>query len=81
MKKIIHTISKIIENPYIKLAVSIGLIVIGIEEVYKADVPNIEIHWKHGISFYAILILIEAVFKIVKGTVNAYQCKFRKEAE
>ncbi|WP_143569784.1 hypothetical protein [Tenacibaculum agarivorans] len=68
-------ISNILENPYVKLFISIGLIVIGIEEVYKADVPNIEIHWKHGISFYAILLLIQAVYKIIKGAINAYKCK------
>ncbi|WP_299716496.1 hypothetical protein [uncultured Tenacibaculum sp.] len=78
MQKTMSYISKIVDNPYVKLLTSIGLIIIGIEEVYKADVPHIEIHWKHGISFYAILLLIEALFKIVKGVVNAYRCKFNK---
>ncbi|SNR14668.1 hypothetical protein [Tenacibaculum jejuense] len=81
MQKTMSYISKIVDNPYIKLITSIGLIIIGIEQIYKADVLHMKVHWKHGVGFYGILILIEALFKIIKGVVNAYRCKFTKVDE
>ncbi|CAM1362706.1 conserved hypothetical protein [Tenacibaculum litopenaei] len=79
MKKVMGIISKITENHYVNLLISIGLIVIGFEELYKQDVLHIEIHWKHGISIYAILMCIRAIYKIIKGFVEAYNRLTKKE--
>ncbi|OEJ98584.1 hypothetical protein A8C32_05120 [Flavivirga aquatica] len=81
MKNIIPFLSKILDNSYVNLIVSIGLIVIGIEELYKADVMHLEIHWKHGISFYGILMCIQAAFKIAKGGVKVYKNELVKRSK
>lgn len=44
MKKVMGIISKITENHYVNLLISIGLIVIGFEELYKQDVLHIGVH-------------------------------------
>ncbi|WP_303315333.1 hypothetical protein Q4Q34_15535 [Flavivirga abyssicola] len=72
MKNGISFLSKIIEAPFVNLIVSIGLIIIGIEELYEADVLHLAIHWKHGISLYGVLMCIQAVYKILKGGVKVF---------
>lgn len=75
MKKGIPWFTAILENTYVNLIISIGLITIGIEELYKDEVLKIQVHWKHGISFYGILMLIQTVFKITKGVYKLYNLK------
>ncbi|GAA3591347.1 hypothetical protein Q4Q39_15945 [Flavivirga amylovorans] len=70
MKNIIPFLSKITENPLVNLVVSVGLIAIGIEELYEAEVLHLAVHWKHGISLYGILMCIHSVFKILKGGIK-----------
>ncbi|TPN86205.1 hypothetical protein [Aquimarina algicola] len=73
MKKIQTLLSKILDNPFVNLLVSIGLISIGIEELYDKGYAELNLHWKHGISIYGIFLCIEALFKIIKGTNKIYQ--------
>jgi len=80
MKKKTYSLSKILENPFINLIVSIGLIAIGIEELYK-DVLYVEINWKHGISFYGILMCIQASYKIINSCILIYKYEFIKDNE
>jgi len=77
MKEILRVISKIVENHYVNLFISIGLIVVGIEELYKEGVFDPRVHWKHGIGVYGILMLFQAIFKILKGSAKVYQGKKR----
>ncbi|KAA1247761.1 hypothetical protein [Aquimarina sp. RZ0] len=65
-------ISKIVENPYVNVIISIGLIFIGIEELYKDDVFNLKFHWKHIMSFYGLFMLFHSMFKILKGGIGIY---------
>ncbi len=75
MKKVLHAISQIVENHYVNLFISIGLIAIGIEELYKEGVLDPKVHWKHGIGVYGILMLCQAIFKILKGSAKVYRGK------
>lgn len=78
MKKLMLFITKILENPIINLIVAIGLIAIGIEQLYKEGVLNLDLHWKHGISIYGIFVLFQAIIKIAKGSVKLYNTEFGK---
>ncbi|WP_394749650.1 hypothetical protein [Spongiimicrobium salis] len=72
-------VSKLLEHPYVNLVLSIGLIAVGVEQIYKHSVPNLDIHWKHGIGIYGILMFLQSFFKIVKGGVKIYHGTIRKK--
>lgn len=65
-------ISKLLEHPYVNLVMSIGLIAIGVEQIYKSSFPHLDIHWKHGVGIYGVLMLMQSIFKIAKGSVKIY---------
>jgi len=71
-------VTRIVENSYVNIIIAAGLIIIGIEELYKENTTNFVLHWKHGISLYGVLILFQAIFKILKGSAKAYQLGLSK---
>ena len=66
-------VTRIVENSYVNMIIAVGLIIIGLEQLYKQDTTNLVLHWKHGMSLYGILMLLQSVFKILKGSTKAYQ--------
>ncbi len=70
MKKVITYLEQFLEHPVTQLFIAIDLIVIGLEQLYKDNIFNTSLHWKHGMGFYGLLIFIQAMLKIVKGSVK-----------
>ena len=71
-------IEQLLEHPFLNLIVAIGLIAIGIEELYKEGVLQASLHWKHGMSLYGLFVLIQSLVKIAKGSVKLYKGNLSK---
>jgi len=66
-------VTRIVENSCVNMIIAVGLIIIGLEQLYKQDTTNLVLHWKHGVSLYGVLMLFQAIFKILKGSTKVYQ--------
>ncbi|KJS07321.1 MAG: hypothetical protein VR77_01425 [Flavobacteriales bacterium BRH_c54] len=71
MKTLIAFIRMIINNRYIKLLISIILIIIGIYQI-REDVASGELKFNqnHFFGIYGIFLLIDAMFSILEGIVG-----------
>ena len=64
-----RTLQRIVENPYLNLAIGIFLLYSGISEtVYELkNVKNIKIGVHHGVILFAILHILKILPHIIKG--------------
>ncbi|PHR46570.1 MAG: hypothetical protein COA32_10525 [Fluviicola sp.] len=78
MKPAIALVRMIINNRYVKLLISIILIIIGINQITR-DISSGELKFNqnHFFGIYGVFLIIDAVFSILEGVVGVEENRKR----
>lgn len=82
MKATIKAVRAMVNNDYIKLLISIILLIIGIKEIYE-DITSgdLDFNHKHGFGIYGFFLFIDSLFSVFEGIIGISDGKglFRKK--
>ena len=68
MKATIRAVRAVVNNGFIKLFISIILLIIGLQEIY-GDITSgdLDFNHKHGFGIYGLFLFIDSLFSVFEG--------------
>jgi|TARA_B110000091_G_C13603364_1_gene385647 hypothetical protein len=71
MKATIRAVRAVVNNGFIKLFISIILLIIGLQEIY-GDITSgdLDFNHKHGFGIYGLFLFIDSLFSVFEGIIG-----------